>query len=352
MNKFTIYASAMALIMASCGGEPEKPNDPVSQATVDDEALYAQASALFKALPEAAENPNNLLTVEKIALGKALYFENRLSKQGNQSCNTCHNLETFGVDNLPTSPGDDGTLGGRNSPTVYNAALHFVQFWDGRAADVEEQAGGPILNPVEMGMPDEASVVKRLKGIPEYVEMFKAAFPEDKDPVTFKNLTLAIAAFERTLLTPGRWDKYLQGDKSALTSAEKEGLDLFMKSGCITCHTGNNLGGHMYQKFGLLHPYWDFTGSTKIDEGRFEVTQNEADKYIFKVPSLRNIAKTAPYFHDGSVADLAAAVRIMAKTQLNKELTSDEINAIVTFLEALTGEVPASALPEKEMASL
>jgi len=348
-NKF--YIPVLALV-AACAGEPEVANDPIAQSSIDEETLFAQASALFKALPDAAENPNNPLTAEKIALGKALYFDNRLSKQGNQSCNTCHNIETFGVDNLPTSPGDDGTLGGRNSPTVFNAALHFVQFWDGRAADVEEQAGGPILNPVEMGMPNEDAVMKRLKAIPEYVAMFAAAFPEDKKPMTYDNLCKAIGAYERTLLTPSRWDTYLKGDKSALTAGEKEGLDLFMKSGCITCHTGNNLGGHMYQKFGLMHPYWEHTGSEKVDEGRFEVTQNENDKFIFKVPGLRNIAKTHPYFHDGSVADLGEAVRIMGKTQLNKDLSADEVKSIVTFLEALTGEIPASALPEKEMASL
>ncbi len=343
------YYPLALLLFAACAGEPETPIDPesaIGTSTEADETLWKQASSLFAALPASAENPENPITEAKVALGKALYYDTRLSKDGHISCNSCHNLATFGVDNLPTSPGDDGTLGGRNSPTVLNAALHFVQFWDGRAKDVEEQAGGPVLNPVEMAMPNEATMIKRLKGVDAYKTMFAAAFPGEKDPISYANMEKAIGAFERTLLTPTRWDAYLEGDKNQLTADEKAGLQTFIEQGCITCHTGANLGGHMYQKFGLMNPYWEHTGSKKIDEGRFEVTKVESDKYIFKVPGLRNIAKTQPYFHDGSVADLNNAVKIMGKTQLNKELTDDQVKSIVTFLNVLTGTVPAAALAD------
>jgi len=342
-----MYYLPFALIVAACAGEPEMANDPDPIANAVDEQLYSQATALFKALPAQFDNPENTLTPEKIALGKALYYDTRLSKDGNISCNSCHNLETFGVDNLPFSPGDDGTLGDRNSPTVLNAAGHFAQFWDGRMADVEEQAGGPVLNPVEMAMPSEDFTVKRLKGVPEYQAMFAAAFPEDKDPITFKNMQKAIGAFERTLATPTRWDKFLAGEKTALNAEELAGLKTFIDAGCITCHTGANLGGHMFQKFGLMLNYWEHTGSKNVDDGRFKVTQNEADKFFFKVPGLRNITKTGPYFHDGSVADLNKAVSVMAIVQLNKDLSEAEIASIVTFLNTLTGEVPASALASK-----
>lgn len=287
----------------------------------------------FAPLPEQVVDPNNPITPEKVVLGKKLFFETKLSLGQDISCNSCHNLDSFGVDNKPTSPGHKGQLGNRNSPSVYNAALHFAQFWDGRAANVEEQALGPVLNPKEMAMPKEEVVMERLQSEPEYVSMFIAAFPGEEKSLTFKNMGRAIGAFERTLLTPSRFDKYLAGDEAVLSAQEKKGLETFVSVGCTACHSGVGVGGGMFQKLGLVKPF-----ETK-DEGRFEVTKNPADKYFFKVPSLRNIVKTGPYFHDGSVKTLEEAVRLMGEHQLGRKLSNEQIADIIAFLGTLTGEV-------------
>jgi len=330
------------LVLVACGGNKEKSDTPPPQSIVESfPGLHEKANTFFDQLPKLTENPENPITAEKVELGKLLYFDVRLSKDNTQSCNTCHNLNTYGVDNKAFSEGNDGGLGDRNSPTTLNAAYHMAQFWDGREPDVEAQAGGPILNPVEMAMPNEEAVINRLSAIPEYVESFAKAFPEETSPITYDNLKKAIGAFERKLVTPSKFDKYLAGDKSSFTDQEMEGLQTFINRGCTTCHTGSLLGGNMFQKFGLMADYWEYTKSDKIDEGRFEVTNNEVDKYIFKVPSLRNIEKTYPYFHDGSVSDLKEAITIMGKTQLNKEFTDKEAEDMVVFLKTLTGEVPA-----------
>jgi cytochrome c peroxidase len=290
---------------------------------------------MFKPLPAAVENPKNPITPEKVELGRMLYYENRLSKSHKFSCNSCHKLDQYGVDNEPTSEGHRGQRGDRNSPTVYNAAVHFVQFWDGRAADVEEQAKGPVLNPVEMAMPDEKTVIATLKSIPQYVEMFRKAFPQDKDPVNYDNMAKAIGAFERKLTTPSRWDRFLQGDKSALNDAEKAGFVKFAETGCTTCHMGACVGGTMYQKLGVVKPYPGLK-----DEGRAKVTGRAEDKFFFKVPGLRNVEKTWPYFHDGSVKSLEEAVRLMAEYELGKNLSAADAASIVTWLKTLTGEIP------------
>lgn len=340
MKKITLIAIASISLLA-CQNSSQNKAKTTETPKTDYTALSQKAKVLFSTLPEVAENPDNPITPEKVALGQKLYHDVRLSKDNTISCNSCHNLNTYGVDNLPVSPGnDEGTFGGRNSPTVLNAALHIAQFWDGRAKDVEEQAGGPILNPLEMAMPNEKAVEDRLAKIEEYQELFKKAFPEDKNPIKYENLQKAIGAFERKLITPTKFDDFLAGNNNALNNAEKKGLQTFIDAGCTACHIGNNLGGNMYQKFGLFSNYWEATGSKKIDEGRFEATQNEADKYFFKVPSLRNIAKTYPYFHDGSVEKLDQAIQIMAKTQTGKELSAQQIQEIIVFLNTLTGEVP------------
>lgn len=343
MKTKLLYLLPLSVLIA-CGGSEEKvekKEEVKVEPVIELSALQKQAKSLFRELPEVAENSENPITKEKVALGKKLYFETQLSKDNKISCNSCHNIENgTGVDNLPVSPGNDvGTFGGRNSPTTLNAALHIAQFWDGRAKDVEEQAGGPILNPIEMAMPSEEAVVERLSGIEEYPALFAAAFPEEEKPITYLNLQKAIGAFERTLITPSKLDDFIAGNESALNDQEKKGLETFVSVGCVSCHLGNAIGGNMYQKFGVYGDYWEHTKSKKIDEGKFEVTKNEADKYIFKVPTLRNVEKTAPYFHDGSVEKLEDAVNIMAKAQLNKELTSEETNDIVAFLKALSGEV-------------
>jgi cytochrome c peroxidase len=337
--KNVILLLIVSTTMISCGGSQES-NKTEQVGTEEFPGLQAKSNAFFGKLPTSAPNEANPSSEAKILLGYTLYFDNRLSKEGNISCNSCHNLATYGVDNLPTSPGDDGTLGGRNSPTVLNAALHITQFWDGREKDVEAQAGGPILNPVEMAMPDEASVMTRLKEIDGYQELFTNAYLGEDDPYTYQNLKNAIGVFERELIIPSRFDRYQAGDLSALSGDEQKGLQTFIDQACITCHMGNLFGGAMYQKMGLYGNYAETIGSDKEDFGRFDVTQDENDKYLFKVPSLRNVAKTAPYFHDGGVASLSDAVKIMGRLQLNKDLTEQQIKEIATFLNALTGEVP------------
>ncbi len=270
---------------------------------------------------------------ELVSLGKKLYMDTRFSKNKKMSCNSCHNLSTFGVDNEPTSPGHEGKRGNRNSPTVLNASLHIAQFWDGRAADVEAQALGPVLNPGEMGLSSAAEVEQIIAADKEYPTMFKAAFPGESTPITFANFGKAIGSFERTLVTPSRYDEFAAGKADALTVEEKKGLKKFIDSGCTACHMGATFGGGMYQKLGLVKPY-----ETK-DLGRYEVSKNESDKFVFKVPSLRNVAETGPYFHDGSVKDLSTAVKLMGTHQLGKELSDDDVKSLVTFLKALTGNI-------------
>ncbi len=301
------------------------------------ENLYPTATTFFQPISSLdLEEPD----ANKVALGKHLFFDTRLSGEGNISCNSCHNLNTFGVDNMRFSPGDaPGTVGGRNSPTVFHASLHKMQFWDGRAEDVEEQAGGPILNPLEHNIKDEQQLVNRLKEVEMYHELFSKAYGDD-DPITFSNLTNAIGAFERTLIPESRFDKYLEGDQEALSKQEKKGLNAFIASGCITCHSGPALGGQMLQKFGLFHDYWKFTESEEVDLGLFDISARESEKYFFKVPGLRNVVKTAPYFHDGSVADLDTAVKIMGKLQRNVDLTDEEVEDIVAFFGILTSDIP------------
>lgn len=291
-------------------------------------------AAAFQPLPASMGTPEQT-TPARVELGRLLYHDARLSKNQQISCNTCHTLARWGVDGEPTSAGHRGQRGARNSPTVLNAAGHFVQFWDGRAKDVEEQAKGPVLNPVEMAMPDAASVEKVLRSIPGYRPLFAKAFPGQPEPITFDNMAIAIGAFERTLVTPSRFDKFLAGDDGALSAEEKRGLALFVQTGCTTCHAGAYLGGQMFQKAGLVKPW-----PNQKDPGRFEVTKNEADRMLFKVPSLRNVAKTGPYFHDGSVTRLDEAVKMMASHQLGRELSDADARTIVAFLESLTGDIP------------
>lgn len=326
----------IVLVALGCAAE-----EPVAVAPEDE--LLAEARLRFAPLPAAAVNPDNPVTAAKVELGRRLYFDPRLSKSGKLSCDSCHDLERYGVDNLPTSPGDRGKHGERNSPTVLNAALHVAQFWDGRAADVEEQAGMPVVNPVEMAIPGEEYLVDRLNRDAGYREAFAEAFPEQEDPLTFTNVRLALGAFERTLLTPSRFDHFLRGD-AELAPEERQGLEIFITLGCAACHNGATLGGHIFRKFGIAEPYWELTGSERVDEGRIEVTGEEDDRCVFKVPSLRNVEKTWPYFHDGSVATLEEALQVMAKLQIGAELSPTQLSRLAAFLGTLTGELPPEAL--------
>jgi cytochrome c peroxidase len=345
MTRFVWILALAALVACERGAEtapaPESAQpapaatEPAAPAP-DRAALSARAKGVFGTLPSEVANPANPITEEKIALGRMLYYDTRFSIAQEISCNSCHKLEAFGVDNEPTSVGHKGQRGARNSPTVYNAALHFAQFWDGRAADVEEQAKGPVLNPVEMGMPSEAYVLEVLDSIPGYAPLFAAAFPGDEKPISFDNFGKAVGAFERRLVTPAPIDAFIAGDLDALDDAQVAGLQTFLDTGCTTCHQGVAIGGAMYQKLGLVRPF------ETADEGRAAITKNPADKGFFKVPSLRNVAKTGPYFHDGGLATLDDAIRTMAAVQLGRDLDDAQIASIRTFLESLTGTIDAA----------
>jgi cytochrome c peroxidase len=306
------------------------------------EAVQQQARAIFGALPAEAARPGDPITDAQVELGRRLYYEKRVSKNHDLSCNSCHLLTRFGADGEPTSAGHKGQRGARNSPTTLNAAFSFAQFWDGRAASVEEQAQGPVLNPVEMAMPSDTQVLAVLESIPGYAPLFAAAFPGDAKPITYTNFGRAVGAFERRLVTPSRFDAFLGGDLDALDEAEVAGLQTFLATGCTACHAGPALGGQMFQKIGLVHPY-----ETR-DLGRYEVTKRAADEYFFKVPTLRNVAETGPYFHDGRVATLDEAIRLMGWHQLGKQLAPEEIASIRTFLATLTGTVDAKYVAEPE----
>jgi len=338
----SIFAFLVTCVLQSCssGSDESTSNQVISENERYDQLLTEQL-VLFSSLPSEARNEANPTSAAKIKLGHFLYYDTKLSKDSNISCNSCHNLASYGVDNLATSPGDAGQHGDRSSPTTLNAAFHATQFWDGRAADVEEQAGMPILNPVEMAIPSEDFLMDRLKTDPQYQQMFSEAFPSDQNPLTYENLKRAIASFERQLITPSRVDDYLNGNKDALSLQEKKGMLSFALIGCTSCHNGPTLGGNSFQRFGVHKPYWEATGCEKIDLGRFQHTKDSADMYIFKVPTLRNIAKTAPYFHDGSIKDLGESVKLMAEIQLNYKMNKDEVKNVEAFLNALTGEVPA-----------
>ncbi len=325
-TKVLSFACVAALALGACKGRQQ------ASAKIDPATLTA-----FAPLPATMEAPGNPLTEAKVDLGRRLYYETLLSLNENVSCNSCHNLSAYGVDGRRYSLGTKNQEGGRNSPTTYNAAAHLAQFWDGRAPTVEEQAKGPILNPVEMGMPDANAVLARLRAIPAYRAAFRAAFPGQADPVTYDNVGLAIGAFERKLVTPSPWDRYLAGDTAALTPAEKQGFNTFVSAGCQACHNGALVGGGMYQKLGMVRPWPD-----KSDIGRAAITHQAADTLVFKVPSLRNVEHTAPYFHNGSVATLHEAVLLMGRHQLGRDLTEEQASAIMTYLHVLTGAMPAT----------
>lgn len=302
------------------------------------------SEALPTSAPEPADNPT---TAEKVTLGKMLFHDPRLSSSGTVACASCHNTTLGGEDNRSVAVGVKAQTGGRSAPTVWNAAFNKVQFWDGRADSLEAQAAGPVTNPIEMGMKSWDDVVARLKAIPGYQDAFEKAF--GKDAISKDTATKAIAAYERTLITPNSaYDKYVKGDNSALTAQQIRGLNKVTELGCTSCHSGPAFNGPgVFQKFPVsANGYFEAQYHFSADTGLAEVTKKEADKHLWKVPTLRNIALTAPYFHNGSVKTLDKAVSLMAKLQLNKDLSEAEVADIVAFLNALTGEFPTQTMPQ------
>lgn len=348
-----LIAASLGLLLAGCSKVPKKTTraDGTSGGAGDElkptsDPLISRAREIFKPIPLGVpELTGNSANPEKLALGRMLFFDPRLSVTHSISCASCHNLGLGGADDSPTAAGFHGQRGGRNAPTVFNAVFNFAQFWDGRAKDLEEQAGGPLVNPVEMASPKQ-HVAEQLAALPGYRPAFARAFPSDPNPVSLANAQKAIALFEATLTTPNApFDRFLRGDATALDATQKAGLTLFMDKGCSSCHSGINIGGSMYAKFGLVVPP-DAKYRPVGDKGRSAITGKSSDDYFFKVPTLRNIARTAPYFHTGSEQDLAKVVDVMAKAQLGQTLTGPETDQIVAFLGALTGDQPHIESPQ------
>ena len=318
-------------------------------------SLFAfNAQAAWEALPEQAPAPaDNPTTPEKAELGKMLFFDPRFSITGTVSCFSCHNVMEGGDDHRSSSIGVHSQVGGRNSPTVWNAAFHSSQFWDGRAATLEEQAKGPVTNPIEMGMASLEDAIERVRAIPGYKAYFDSAFGPG-DNVTIDNAAKAVAAYERTLITPNSpYDRFVKGDKNAMSARAVRGMETFLDVGCTSCHSGPAFSGPALPPgTGLFMKFPVFAGEGDLevydllaDGGRFAVTGKKADKHIWRVPTLRNLEYTAPYFHNGAVKSLDDAVQIMAQAQLNRELNPEQVADIVEFLESLTGEFPAQTMP-------
>lgn len=322
---------AIAGLITACG-------DKTNELVVSDN----KASDVLKVKDEPIK-PIQVASIKKpkyVELGKKLYFDPRLSRSGFISCNSCHNLSMGGTDNLRTSIGHNWTKGPINSPTVLNSSLNLAQFWDGRAADLKEQAGGPIANPGEMAFTHDLAI-DMLRSIPEYVAEFEDAF--GKREITIDEVTLAIAAFEETLVTPNsRFDQWLKGKEDAINATELAGYQLFKNSGCVACHNGEAVGGNSFQKMGVVEPYQ----ADSEAQGRVAVTGKDSDRFNFKVPTLRNVELTYPYFHDGGAATLTEAVDVMGRLQLGKKFTPEENASIVAFLKTLTGDQPSFALPQ------
>ncbi len=309
------------------------------------------ASCIFAVAPDAQANgsgpfaplpPAGNLLPSKVALGERLFHERRLSSDGKVSCATCHDLKLGGTDGLPHSVGVAGRIGNTNSPTVFNSSMNFRQFWDGRARTLEEQVQGPLLNPMEMdGSWDK--ILRVLGDDSTYVEAFRATY---RSPPTETNVVDALVTFEKSLTTPNaRFDRFLLGDASAFSATEKSGFELFQSLGCVACHQGAGVGGNMFQRFGIMGNFFKDRGrDAPSDWGRFNVTRRASDRHTFKVPSLRNVAVTAPYFHDGSAPTLENAVALMGRYQLGTELGPGEIAQLVAFLKTLTGTYRGNSL--------
>lgn len=331
-------ATAATLALGGCQEYAPGRDEPTEYVERDTHPEPSPAVRILRTQLQALPAEPAAIT-PKVVLGRRLFHDRALSRDGTLSCASCHDLERGGTDQRATSLGIAGQVGPINSPTVLNARYNFVQFWDGRAADLRAQAAGPVANPREMGN-DWNNVVTTLQRTPGYVTEFAAVYPAG---ITEANVRDAIAAYEEVLVTPSRVDRFLRGDDAALTADERAGAELFVTVGCVTCHNGINLGGASYQKFGVVRQYLSERALTEVDNGRFNVSHDENDRFIFKVPTLRNVALTAPYFHDASAPTLERAVEVMGRYQLGRDLTPGDITRLVAFLRATTGELPAGA---------
>jgi cytochrome c peroxidase len=311
-------------------------------AAAEDTALLKQAQGIFEPLPKDMATAEFPITRERVELGRSLFFDPRLTIDANMSCSSCHQPALYGTDGLPKPTGVKQRAHPRHTPTNLNAGTSFVIHWRGDRTNLEDQVFQALTSPITSGQPDEKAVFDRLARIPGYPPLFKAAFPDDPQPITLRNIATAIGAYERTLVTPSPFDAYLAGNQEALSPAAKAGLEKFINTGCVACHNGVGVGGGMYQKFGVVEDYWKATDSDPIYKGRFDVTKDPNDLYVFRVASLRNVAMTPPYFHDGSVAALSDAVKVMARVQLGVSLNDADTGDIVAFLQSLTGELPTN----------
>jgi cytochrome c peroxidase len=314
----------------------------LSAAAAQDAALLKQAQEIFQPLPKDPASEEFPTTRERVELGRSLFFDPRLTIDGNMSCSSCHQPALYGTDARPRAIGVQQRPHPRNAPTVLNVGALNTIHWRGDRDSLEDQVAKAATSPITSGQPDENAVIDRLSRITGYAPLLKAAFPNKPQPATLENLAKAISAYERTLLTPSPFDTYLAGNQEALSPAARAGLAKFINTGCVTCHNGAGVGGGMYRKFGVVEDYWKATGSEPVDKGRADVTKDPADLYVFRVASLRNVAMTPPYFHDGSVATLPEAVKVMARVQLGVTLSDTDRRDIVAFLENLTGELPAN----------
>jgi cytochrome c peroxidase len=309
----------------------------VAGAAQADDALRREALALFGRIEARSAAPT-----PEVELGRALYWDERISLDGKTSCGTCHFARDWGADRRKLSPDARGALTSRHSPTIFNAVLQPALRWLSDRKTAADQAEGSLTG--SLGFASKDAALQKLHQL-DYAAAFRSAYPKDEQPMSTRNYGRAIEAYEATLVTPAPLDRFLAGDDTALSAAQKDGMRAFIATGCAACHGGALLGGTMNQRFGLVKDYWLETGSAKIDAGRFGATKKEDDKYVFRVPMLRNVARTAPYFHDGSVDTLERAVRVMASVQLGKTLDDATTRSILAFLESLTGEVPANYAP-------
>lgn len=342
-----VAAGVCVLVLSACEQQPaphpavKKVEAPAVPRGIE---IDSAKLALFGALQDTAETKANPATADKVVLGRMLYYDARLSKNQDLSCNSCHDLDKYGADGKDFSEGHRGVKLGRNSPTLYNGALGFVQFWDGRSESLEDAIKVILTDPAVMAGPTEQRTVDTLKSMPVYVEAFKKAFPDDAESITLDSTARALGAFARKLMTPSKWDKLLKGDNTALTDDEKKGFLKFVEVGCPNCHVGALVGGTMYQKLGKEKPW-----PNQKDKGRSVVTKSASDDMMFRVPGLRNIEHTAPYFHDASGKTLEESIKTMASHQLAKDLGDDDVKSIATWLRTLSGAPPADVIKKPEL---